>query len=90
MGTALLAAASSVGGSLLTYAWLLSWRSWATKWYLIVALVAAIAVGFAAVLARPQRRTAVTAWCASAFLLGLVVAPLVGMLIMYRISGATD
>jgi hypothetical protein len=87
---AVLAATSSVAGSLLTYAWLLSWHSWATKWYLLVALLAAVAVGFAAALARPQRRIAITSWCVSAFVLGLVAAPLIGMLIVYRISGATD
>lgn len=85
-----LAAGISFGASLVAYAKLLRWTDWTTKWYLLVALVAAVAVGFAARAASPRTRLAVAAWLVGAALVGLAATPLVGALIIYKISGGTD
>jgi hypothetical protein len=85
-----LAAGISFGGSLVTYGKLLRWTDWATKWYLLVALVAALAVGFAAWAASPRTKLAVAVWLVGAALVGLVAAPLVGAIIVYEITGGTD
>jgi hypothetical protein len=77
-------------GSAVAYAPLLAWGSWATKWYLGVALVAALIIGAAAGSAHPRTRAAILTWAVCAFAVGMLVAPFVGRLIVYRLSGATD
>jgi hypothetical protein len=75
---------------MVTYGWLLAWHGWAVKWYLLTSLFAAIGVGVVVGLASPRRRIAVTAWLVAALLVGLVVAPFIGMVIVYKVGGSTD
>lgn len=87
---AVLPAIASAAGSGILYAWLLPPSGWAVKWYVGIGVAVALALGVAAAALRPRTPAAIAAWCVASFLLGLIVAPLIGLLIVYRISGATD
>ena len=83
-------ALASMCGWLAVEGALIAWDGWAAKWYLLVAATGSLVAGTAVQAVRPKTWRGLGARCGVALVYGATVLPVLGYVVVYQLSGATD